>query len=205
LHSLDYEAIGLGDLGKPHGYLERQVTGWIDRYHGSATHDLPEVERICAWFRTSIPQSADTALIHNDYKYDNMVLDPNDITRIVGVLDWEMSTVGDPLSDLATSLAYWTDASDPAALREIATAPTTLPGTLTRAQLVECYATSTGRNVDHMVFYLAFARFKVAVILQQIFYRYAHGLTHDERFACLPDRIAILMQASLRCAQSGAL
>jgi aminoglycoside phosphotransferase (APT) family kinase protein len=205
LHRLDYNKIGLGDLGKPQGYLERQVKGWIERYHNSATHDLAEVERISDWLAQHIPASSDATLIHNDYKYDNVVLDSNDITKIAGVLDWEMCTLGDPLSDLGTTLAYWTDPSDPDELQEICAAPTTIPGTLTRAQLAERYARATDRSIHNMVFYLTFARFKVAVIVQQIYYRYARGLTHDERFRTLPDRIAVLMRASLQCAESGTL
>ncbi|HSY91396.1 MAG TPA: phosphotransferase family protein [Candidatus Binatus sp.] len=205
LHGLDYEKIGLGDLGKPQGYLERQVKGWIERYHKSATHDLPEVGRISAWLTQHIPASSDATLIHNDYKYDNVVLDSNNVTKIVGVLDWEMCTLGDPLSDLGTSLAYWTDPDDPEELREICAAPTTVPGTLTRAELAQRYALATGRSIHDIVFYLAFARFKVAVIIQQIYYRYARGLTHDERFATMPHRIAILMRASLQCAQEGTI
>jgi aminoglycoside phosphotransferase (APT) family kinase protein len=205
LHSLDHVKIGLGDLGKPQGYLERQVKGWIERYHNSATHDLPEVGRISAWLSRRIPASSDVALIHNDYKYDNVVLDSHDITRIVGVLDWEMCTLGDPLSDLGTTLAYWTDPNDPEEVQEIHSAPTTIPGTLTRAQLAQRYALATGRDIHDMVFYLTFARFKVAVIVQQIYYRYAQGLTQDARFAALPDRIAILVRASLHCAESGAI
>ena len=205
LHSLDYAAIGFGDLGKPQGYLERQVTGWIERYHKSKTDDLPEVPCISAWLTERMPVSHSTALIHNDYKYDNVVLDPEDLTRIVGVLDWEMCTVGDPLTDLGTALAYWTDPDDPEEFREIRSVPTTLPGTLTREQLVERYATLTRRDLGDIVFYLAFARFKVAVIIQQIYYRYAHGLTQDARFACLPKRIHALLQASWQCAESGAI
>jgi aminoglycoside phosphotransferase (APT) family kinase protein len=205
LHAVDYHKIGLGDLGKPQGYLERQVRGWIERYHNSATHDLPEVEPISTWLMQNIPASTDATLIHNDYKYDNVVLDSNDITKIAGVLDWEMCTLGDPLSDLGTTLAYWTDPSDPDELQEICSAPTTIPGTLTRAQLAQRYAQATGRGIDGIVFYLTFARFKVAVIVQQIYYRYARGLTHDERFATMPDRIAVLMRASLHCAESRAI
>lgn len=219
LHRLDYAAIGLADLGKPQGYLERQVMGWIERYHNSKTHDLPEVERISAWLIAHMPISHDTALIHNDYKYDNIVLDPEDFTnglapispatvgpaKIVGVLDWEMCTLGDPLTDLGTALAYWTDPRDPDELHEIRSAPTTLPGTLTRQQVVERYAAATGRNVTAMNFYLTFARFKVAVIIQQIYYRYAHGLTQDARFAGLPKRIHTLLRASWNSAESGKL
>jgi len=205
LHGLDYSEAGLSDLGKPQGYLERQVKGWIERYHKSATHDLPEVGPVTAWLAQKIPASNGATLIHNDYKYDNVVLDPNDIARIIGVLDWEMSTLGDPLSDLGTTLAYWTDAQDPEEMQKISSVPTMIPGTLTRAQLVERYASATGRDIRDMVFYLAFARFKVAVIIQQIYYRYAHGLTQDARFATMPQRIAVLMRASLRCAESGSI
>ncbi|MGA9544993.1 MAG: phosphotransferase family protein [Candidatus Sulfotelmatobacter sp.] len=205
LHAVEYDKIGLDDLGKPQGYLERQVRGWIERYHNSATHDLPEVGSISAWLTHHLPVSSDATLIHNDYKYDNVVLDSNDITKILGVLDWEMCTLGDPLSDLGTTLAYWTDPDDPEELREIYAAPTTIPGTLTRAHLAQRYAQTTGRDIHDMVFYLAFARFKVAVIVQQIYYRYARGLTHDERFATMPQRVPILMRASLQCAESGSI
>jgi aminoglycoside phosphotransferase (APT) family kinase protein len=202
LHSLDYAASGLRELGKPQGYLERQVTGWIERYDNSKTHDLPEVERISAWLTSHMPASPNATLIHNDYKYDNLVLDANDITTIVGVLDWEMCTVGDPLTDLGTALAYWTDPQDPEDLQEIRSLPTNLPGTLKRSQLIERYAAATGHDPSHMIFYLAFARFKVAVIIQQIYYRYEKGLTQDARFASLPKRVRALMRASWHCAES---
>jgi aminoglycoside phosphotransferase (APT) family kinase protein len=205
LHQLDYAAIGLADLGKPQGYLGRQVEGWIERYHNSKTHDLPEVEPISSWLTERMPVSPQTALIHNDYKYDNIVLDPGEPTKIVGVLDWEMCTLGDPLTDLGTALAYWTDPQDPEEFQEIGSAPTTLPGTLTRAQLVERYGDATGRTPGDMCFYLTFARFKVAVIIQQIYYRYAQGLTQDARFAALPKRIHVLLRASWHCAESGTI
>jgi aminoglycoside phosphotransferase (APT) family kinase protein len=205
LHGLDYAAIGLADLGKPQGYLERQVRGWIERYSGSQTHDLPEVERTSAWLTEQIPPDGGAALIHNDYKYDNIVLDPADLANIVGVLDWEMCTIGDPLSDLGTALAYWIDEQDSEELQRICWGPTNLPGSLTRAQLVQLYAQITGRDVSNMPFYLAFARFKVAVIVQQIYYRYHHGLTSDPRFAAMPDLIKILLRASLQTIASGAI
>ncbi|MGB0035774.1 MAG: phosphotransferase family protein [Candidatus Acidiferrales bacterium] len=205
LHALDFGAIGLGDLGKPQGYLERQVRGWIERYHGSKTHDLEEVGRISTWMLEHMPATSDAALIHNDFKYDNVVLDPADITRIVGVLDWEMATIGDPLTDLGTALAYWIDAQDTDELQKIRWGPTTVPGSLTRAQLVELYARKTGRDVSNMNFYLSFARFKVAVIVQQIYYRYHQGLTKDPRFASMPDLIKILLRASLHSTQSASI
>jgi aminoglycoside phosphotransferase (APT) family kinase protein len=205
LHSLDYAAIGLADLGKPQGYLDRQVRGWTERYYGSKTHDYPEVEKIFAWMAEHIPSTSGATLIHNDYKYDNLVLDPGDLTKIVGVLDWEMCTIGDPLSDLGTALAYWVDAQDPEDLQKIRWGPTTVPGSMTRAQLLERYAQTTGRDVSRMDFYLTFARFKIAVIIQQIYYRYRVGLTKDERFASMPAIVALLLRASLLCAQTSAI
>jgi aminoglycoside phosphotransferase (APT) family kinase protein len=205
LHGLDYNAVGLADLGKPQGYLERQVRGWIERYHGSKTHDIPEVETISNWIQKHMPSSSGAALIHNDYKYDNVVLDPHDLTRIIGVLDWEMCTIGDPLTDLGSALAYWVDASDPPEILETRWGPTTYAGSLTRAQLVHRYAQKTGRDVSNMAFYLVFARFKIAVIVQQIYYRYHQGLTHDERFATMPQRIKLLLRAALRTAETGAI
>jgi len=205
LHSLDYQSIGLGDLGKPEGYLERQVRGWTERYYGSRTHEFPEVERIVSWMKEYMPSTSGAALVHNDYKYDNLVLDPSDITKIRGVLDWEMCTIGDPLADLGTALAYWIDADDPEPLQKIRWGPTTHPGSMTRAQLVERYAEKTGRNVSHMDFYVVFARFKVAVIVQQIYYRYHQGLTKDERFAAMPAVVECLLGASLHCAETGVI
>jgi aminoglycoside phosphotransferase (APT) family kinase protein len=205
LHGLDYNQIGLADLGKPQGYLERQVRGWIERYHGSKTHDIPEVETISNWIQQHMPASSAAALIHNDYKYDNVVLDPSDLTRIIGVLDWEMCTIGDPLADLGSALAYWIDSNDPAEILETRWGPTTYPGSLTRAQLVQRYAEKTGRDISDVAFYLVFARFKIVVIVQQIYYRYHQGLTHDERFATMPKRISLLLRAALRTAETGVI
>jgi aminoglycoside phosphotransferase (APT) family kinase protein len=205
LHGLDYTAIGLADLGKPRGYLDRQVGGWIERYNASRTHDLPEVARISAWLNERMPSETFHALIHNDYKYDNLVLDPTDITSIVGVLDWEMCTIGDPLTDLGTALAYWVDPQDPEELQRIRWGPTTLPGTLTRAELVRRYAQATGHDVNNMVFYRVLALFKVAVIIQQIYYRYHHGLTKDVRFASLPEVVKVALRAALRSADESSL
>ena len=205
LHGLDYSAIGLAEIGKPDGYLHRQVTGWIERYAGSKTHDLPEVEQIASWMRRHMPPTGMAALIHNDYKYDNTVLNPDNSTEMIGVLDWEMSTVGDPLSDLGTALAYWINPDDSNELQEIRWGPTTCEGSLTRAGIVERYALKTGSDTSHMPFYLAFARFKVAVIVQQIYYRYHHGLTRDPRFARMPEVVKTLLRASLEAARSDSI
>ena len=202
LHSLDYAAIGLGDLGKPEGYLERQVRGWTERYHGSKTHDIPEVALLSEWMPSNLPPSGPPSLIHNDYKFDNVVLDSADLTRIIGLLDWEMSTIGDPVSDLGTTLAYWIDANDPEELQKVRWGPTTYPGSLTRSELAERYARRTGRDVSHTAFYLVFARFKLAVIVQQIYYRFHVGLTKDPRFAIMPVRVRSLLNAAWQAAQS---
>jgi aminoglycoside phosphotransferase (APT) family kinase protein len=203
LHHVDYAAVGLSDLGRPEGYLERQVRGWIERYHGSKTHDYPEVEKLSAWMQQQIPSTRATSLIHNDYKYDNIVLDSSDITNIVGVLDWEMCTIGDSLSDLGTALAYWIDPADPEELQQNRWGPTTAPGSLTREELVQYYARKTGSDVSQIAFYLTFARFKLAVIAQQIYFRYHQGLTKDERFATMPEKIQFLLRAALHGAQTG--
>jgi aminoglycoside phosphotransferase (APT) family kinase protein len=143
------------------------------------------------------------SLVHNDYKYDNVVLDPTDITKIVGVLDWEMCTIGDPLTDLGTALAYWVDATDPEEVQQNRWGPTTEPGSFTRAEVVSYYTKRTGCDASQIAFYLAFARFKLAVIVQQIYYRYHQGLTKDERFASMPEKIQMLLRASLYGAQTG--
>jgi aminoglycoside phosphotransferase (APT) family kinase protein len=203
LHRVDYAAAGLADLGRAEGYLERQVRGWTERYYGSKTHDYPEVEKLSAWMQQHLPVTNYVSLIHNDYKYDNVVLDPNDNTRILGVLDWEMCTIGDSLSDLGTALAYWVDAADPADLQQNRWGPTSHPGSFTRAEVAQHYAQKTGSDVSQLAFYLTFAYFKLAVIVQQIYYRYHLGVTKDERFASMPERIALLLRASWLTAQSG--
>lgn len=197
LHRLNYTALGLGELGKPQGYLERQVRGWIERYKGSKTHELSEVEPLSAWLEKHMPAERAGTLIHNDYKFDNMVLDPEDITQIKAVLDWEMCTLGDPLTDLGTALAYWIDPGDPPEMQMVRWGPTIVPGMLSRAQLAERYAEKTGRDLSQIVFYYVFAMFKVGVIIQQIYYRYFHGLTKDERFASLGEVARTLMRVGL--------
>lgn len=193
LHGLDYAAAGLGDLGRPEGYVERQVRGWTKRYRAARTEDVPEVERAADWLAEHLPAHAsDTsgaALIHNDFKYDNLVLDPEDLTRIVAVLDWEMATVGDPLMDLGSSLAYWIDPGDPEELRSPAVPHlTALPGNLRRSELFERYLEASGRELPpggDPVFYYAYGQLKLAGIVQQIYYRYRQGTTADPRFAGL--------------------
>jgi aminoglycoside phosphotransferase (APT) family kinase protein len=185
LHAVDVARTGLAALGRPEGYVARQVKGWTERYLAAKTDEISAVESVAAWLAENMPPESGAALIHNDYKYDNVVLDPADPTRIVAVLDWEMATVGDPLMDLGTMLGYWSDSDDPPEVRARPCGPTFLPGSLSRLELVERYSARSGRTVGSVLFYYVFALFKVAVIVQQIYRRYVDGHTRDERFGPL--------------------
>ena len=183
LHSIDYEKAGLAELRKPGEYSERQVLGWSKRWEGSKTDEVPDIETILGWLNERIPKDTGAVVIHNDYKFDNVVLDPGDRTRIVAVLDWEMATVGDPLMDLGTSLAYWSEPADAEEIRVVQCFLTTSPGALTRMEIARRYGERTRRDTSNILYYYVFGLFKLAVIVQQIYYRYAQGLTKDERFA----------------------
>jgi len=203
LHAVDWKAIGLSDLGKPEGYVERQVSGWTRRYKDSQTDDIPVIEEVARWLAQRMPKESGASIIHNDYKYDNIVLDPVDPTRIIGVLDWEMSTVGDPLMDLGTALGYWIQADDSDELRMLPFGPTDLPGSFTRQQLADRYAEKSGKPIADLLFYFCFALFKTAVVLQQIYFRYKQGLTKDERFAPLIFGVQILASRAAAAAEAG--
>jgi aminoglycoside phosphotransferase (APT) family kinase protein len=192
LHALDYREIGLGDLGKPDGYVARQVHGWAKRYVDARTDDIEEMPRVAAWLEAHMPASPPASIIHNDYKFDNVVYDSTRFQRVVGVLDWEMATVGDPLMDLGTTLCYWVEARDPDGLKNLSFGPTMVPGMATRAELAARYAARTGRDVGGIVFYYAFGLFKTAVVLQQIYFRWKQGLTKDERFGGLIHAVRLL-------------
>jgi aminoglycoside phosphotransferase (APT) family kinase protein len=196
IHNIDWAAIGLDDIGKPDGFLKRQVDGWADRYYRAQTDEIAEVESVVKWFNQNIPQSPPATLIHNDYKFDNVVLNPNDFSQIIGVLDWEMSTIGDPLLDLGVTLSYWVRNDDPEELLLLRTLPTNKDGAPTRGEIAELYAKKTGRDLSHIIFYFAFALFKLAVIIQQIYYRYAKGYTQDPRFALMQAGAMILIRHS---------
>lgn len=199
LHSLDYQALGLGDLGKPEGYVERQISGWARRYQDARTDDIPEMEKVASWLAENIPASPPPALIHNDFKFDNLVLDPAEPTRIIAILDWEMATLGDPLMDLGTALCYWVEEGDPSLLQKLRFGPTTLPGSYTRRQIAERYAEKCGVDISQIVFYYCFGLFKTAVVAQQIYYRYHQGLTKDPRFAMMIEGVkAMARQAADR-------
>ena len=184
LHSLDVVAAGLTDLGRPQGYTERQISGWTRRYRTAQTDEVPALEQIMPWLEQHLPGDSGAALIHNDYKYDNLILDAADLTKVIAVLDWEMCTLGDPLMDLGTTLGYWIEANDPPALIGMF-GLTALPGNLTRQQVLERYMAASGREVKQPLFYYVYGLFKIAVIIQQIYARYRQGHTNDERFARL--------------------
>jgi aminoglycoside phosphotransferase (APT) family kinase protein len=202
LHRVDYRAIGLEGLYKGEGYVERQVHGWARRYKGSQTDDLPDIESAVKWLGERVPQDTGAVLVHNDYKFDNIALDPEDLTRIIGVFDWEMATIGDPLVDLGTSLGYWIEPDDDE-MNVVQCFMTTEPGAMTRRELAEAYATQTGRDVSNMLYYYVFALFKLAVIVQQIYYRYKQGLTQDERFAMMIFMVHLLGRKAVSCIDSG--
>lgn len=185
LHQLDIHTSGLIQLGKPEGYIARQVSGWIERYYKAETDTIPAMDRLAEWMPAHQPIEGVPGLIHNDYKYDNLVLDPENLSHIHAVLDWEMCTVGDPLMDLGTSLAYWIEPEEANLLSASIGNLTWLPGNLTSQQLIERYATQSGRNVDNILFYYIFGTFKIGVIVQQIYARYKKGFTQDPRFAPL--------------------
>ena len=192
LHSLDYRKIGLDNFGRPEGYVRRQVEGWSKRYRDARTEDAPDYEKVMRWLSDNMPPDSDRpCVIHNDYRFDNVVLDESDPFRIIGVLDWEMATIGDPLMDLGNALAYWSERSDPAELQFMRVSPTTADGMLTRREVVRLYMDKIGMSAGPFNFYLCFGLFRVAVICQQIYYRYYHGQTKDERFGALISAVRL--------------
>lgn len=182
LHSLDLRKANLETLGKPDGYNRRQVEGWTKRYFAATTDEVPELENAITWLNENIPTESGTSLIHNDYKFDNVMLDPADLTRVTAVLDWEMVTVGDPLMDLGTTLGYWMSPDAGDELLNMPFNPRVLMENVSRQNLVDMYAESQGRDLPNMLFYYVFGTFKIAVIAQQIYARYIRGFTTDERF-----------------------
>lgn len=192
LHEVDIKAHGLSALGKPAGFVERQVRGWGERWQGSQTSELPEMDTLAAWLAERLPPDAPRpTLVHGDFKLDNVMLDASDVGRVVAVFDWEMTAVGDPLIDLGILLCYWVHAST-VSQRDSLTSVTHCEGWFTRADILERYGARTGFDLTNITFYEVFAVFKLAVVLQQIFYRYHRGQTDDPRFAELDKRVAWL-------------
>lgn len=208
LHAVDIYSTGLAGIGKPVGFVTRQVKGWTDRWQRSKTSEVPEIDGVIGWLAERIPPEPDpelgrpASLVHNDFKLDNVMVAPDDPARIVAILDWEMCAVGDPLVDLGIFLCYWAEKNDPEARRESISPVTTEPGWMSRAEITERYAEKTGRDVSGIAFYEAFALFKVAVVLQQIYFRYVRGQTQDERFKDFDRRVAGLARAALELAEN---
>ncbi len=196
-HAVDYAAIGLGNLGEPTGFIARQIEGWYKRWRAAKTADLPEMDVAYNWLKVNQPQTTQFSLIHNDYKLDNVLLAADDPGRIVAIFDWDMCTLGDPLSDVGALLAYWSEPTDPAAMQGMAMMPTGDMDFLTRTELVERYAEKSGRSVTDVHFYHALALFRVTVIIAQIYIRYTRGQTQDKRFAAFGPMIPLMAQAAL--------
>ena len=195
LHAVDWRAAGLESLQRKEGsFIQRQVEGWHKRYHGSQTDDIPLVDEVYRWCHDHMPEDVGAVIIHNDYKFDNIILDADDISRVVGVLDWEMSTIGDPLFDLGVALGYWVNPDEPEGITTSRSFFTRLPGAITRERFAEVYGERSGLDVSNIHFYYVFALIKLAVVLQQIYYRYHEGLTDDERFAPMIHAVRLLAE-----------
>jgi len=200
LHAIDIERAGLSHLGKPAGFVERQVRGWTDRWHRSKIDPLPEMEALADWLLANRPADpVRPSVVHGDFKLDNVMLDATDLGHPVAVFDWEMSALGDPLIDLGILLAYWTHAK-PVSGQDALTSVTDRPGWFSRDAIVERYATHTGRDLSRLRFYEAFALYKIAVVIQQIFFRYRRGQTDDPRFANFGERVTRLAQKAVELA-----
>lgn len=204
LHAIDLAKHELLDLGKPEGFVERQVRGWSERYVAAQTDDIPDMPALAKWLAANLPVSRDVTIVHNDWKLDNLVL-TEDLSRIVGVLDWEMSTIGDPLMDVGTSLSYWVEDGDDELLKSFAFGPTAAPGALTRREFAARYGERSGRDVSNILFYVVFALFKTAVVAQQIYARYKKGLTTDERFASFIWGVRAIATQATRSLERGTI
>ncbi len=198
LHAVNYAAAGLEGLGHPEGYIARQIAGWSDRYRKARTPDVPDNEALMTWLADNQPpDSGRAALIHNDYKFDNVVLTASDHgLAISGVLDWEMATLGDPLMDLGASLAYWVEAGDPRPMQLIRMLPTHLPGMMSRREVVERYFQVSGLDTERFDIYYVYGLFRLAVIVQQIYYRYTKGQTSNPQFARFGEFCTVLSRTA---------
>lgn len=189
LHTVDASAL---QIGNPAGFLERQVRGWMDRWQRAQTELLPEMESVLPWLTVNIPVSPAPTLIHNDYKLDNIALNPEDPSKVEAVFDWEMATVGDPLLDLGVALTYWTHAGMPDKNGNQQPPFTAAPGWIGRDTIVEAYEAATGRDLSRIAYYEVFGVFKLIVIIQQIYYRWLKGQTRDPRFAAFGKMVQYL-------------
>jgi aminoglycoside phosphotransferase (APT) family kinase protein len=201
LHGINYKETGLGSISRPEGFTERQVHSWIGRYERAETDEIASVDSLKKWLADNIPLRQNATIIHYDYKFNNAMFNES-LTEMVGLFDWEMTTVGDPLADLGVAMSYWNQADDPEDLKKgLGKAPITVnEGFITRMQFIELYAKKSGRDVTDMNFYLTFAYFKLAVICQQIYYRYKKGQTNDLRFANFNYKVKMLIEHAAKVA-----
>ena len=204
LHQIDPAQAGLADLGKGEGYVSRQISGWSDRYRKAKTWNVPSFEKVMAWLDAEQPTDRGTCLIHNDFKFDNMVLDRDDPTKPIGLLDWEMATIGDPLMDLGCTLSYWIQADDDRMARAFRRLPTHLPGMMTRREVVDYYCQRAGVELTdrQWAFYEVYGLFRLAVIVQQIYYRYHHKQTTNPAFRHLWWGVVMLERRCRRIIRS---
>lgn len=191
-HALEYEALGLARLGKPDGFIQRQVAGWSRRWERAKLADSPDISAVQRWLRARIPKASAASLVHNDYKLDNVMFAADDPARLVAILDWDMCTLGDPLSDLGALLTYWAQPDDPPAVKAIAFMPAGDFAFYSRREIIERYAAASGRDVGNLRFYHVLGIFRLLVILQQIYLRYTRGQTQDRRFADMHKAVAAL-------------
>jgi len=200
LHSVDYEDLNLASLGRPEGFVRRQIVGWMDRWEKAKTTELPLMNKLGAWFLDNIPAAQKPVLLHNDFYLHNVMFAPDNSGKIVGVFDWEMSTLGDPMVDLGIALNYWRDPDDREELLDISEgyAHTIRPGFLTRDALVERYSRRSERDVGHIAFYRAWANWKTATVVQQIYVRFVRGQTHDPRFESMGLQPPVLAREAAR-------
>ena len=203
MHAIDISGKGLAALGKAEGFIERQVRGWADRWSRAKTEDMLTMDRVIQWLAERLPSSPGATLVHNDYKLDNLMLRLGAIDQVEAVLDWEMTTVGDPLADVGLTLCYWTWATAPQVRARAISAITSEPGWYTREQFIERYADSTGRDLTHIGYYEVLGIFKLAVILQQIYYRFYRGQTKDTRFQNFGERVRGLVDLAGSLVEAG--
>ena len=205
LHSIKPKEAGLASLGKGEGYVARQIKGWSDRYRKAITPDASGFSDVMEWLDQHQPQDIANRVIHNDFRFDNVVLDPDNPFKVVGVLDWEMATLGDPLMDLGNSLAYWVEAKDDPQMQFMRRQPTHLKGMLSRQEVIDYYLEKTGFKVDSFDFYEIYGLFRLAVIIQQIYYRFYHGQTQDKRFASFVHAANYLEQRCMKLISKSSL
>ena len=203
LHEVDWKVAGLNGIGRPEGFLERQVEGWIARYDKAKTEEIEEVGPLTAWLSASVPESPPPTIVHNDYKLNNLILDSADPTTPVALLDWEMTTLGDPLFDLAVSLSYYVEASDPEDLKGVTRTVTATPGFMPREKFMERYAQKSGRDLSRIHWYMVFGYFKLAAIVQPIYARWKKGQTKDERFSNFDERMRTIILHAYNLSHSG--